>query len=138
MFSLNKILENDTLEIETWPLCHVRLMDDSRYPWIILVPALRNLKEFHDVPEEHQDLFHSEIVAASRALRAATNADKMNVASLGNMVPQLHIHVIARFAGDTAWPGPVWGIGAALPYQPNDSATLINAFKVAHNRKEIK
>jgi len=91
-------------------------MNDSRFPWIILVPALPDLREITDLPSKERHLLLDEISLVSETLQKLTGAQKMNVAALGNMVPQLHIHVIARFEQDEAWPKPVWGVGMAQPY----------------------
>lgn len=92
-------------------------MNDSRYPWLILVPEHPGLRDLHDLRNDDQVTAMTEIDLASRALQHLHSPDKINVAALGNMVPQLHIHVIARFTHDPAWPAPVWGIGDAIPYE---------------------
>ena len=91
-------------------------MNDARFSWVILVPQIANLRELHQVPEPHSITLWQEIKQISLALESFVQADKMNVAALGNQVPQLHIHVIARFVDDAAWPGPVWGVGQPTPY----------------------
>lgn len=91
-------------------------MNDSTYPWLILVPQRPDLRDLHDVPAADHGPLMAEISRASSALQQFVNPDKLNVAALGNMVPQLHIHVIARFTTDPAWPGPVWGVVPARPY----------------------
>ncbi|MBF0402026.1 MAG: HIT family protein [Magnetococcales bacterium] len=96
--------------------CQVLLMNDSRYPWLILVPNQAGLTDFDLLPEALVAPVHEDIRRASQALRTLFQPDKLNVASLGNSVPQLHIHVIARFCQDAAWPRPVWGCHPALPY----------------------
>lgn len=101
-----------------WTLCRVLLMNDSNYPWLILVPARTALRDFHDLAPEDMTLATTEITRASRALQALFDPVKLNVAALGNQVPQLHIHVIARRADDPAWPKPVWGAVPAKPYDP--------------------
>ena len=125
--TLHKALARDTVEIVRWPLCRVLLMNDSRYPWLILVPAQLNLTEMHDLNSADQTVLMSEITRASQALTALYAPDKINVGALGNMVPQLHIHVIARFRSDDAWPAPVWGAHPAVPYEPEElKVTLEN------------
>lgn len=116
MFRLDPQLERDTASLAAWPLSRVLLMRDARYPWLILVPARDGLVELHDLDGPDRALLIEEIARASRALAALTAPDKINVGALGNIVRQLHIHVVARRAGDPAWPGPVWGHGAAVPY----------------------
>lgn len=107
---LHPRLAADTVELTRWDLCQVLLMNDSTYPWLILVPQRPDLRDLHDVPAADQGPLMAEISRASSALQEFVNPDKLNVAALGNMVPQLHIHVIARFTTDPAWPGPVWGV----------------------------
>lgn len=115
-FILHQTLAADTAEIARWPLCRVLLMKDSRYPWLILVPARAEMRDLHDLDSADQVELMTEIDRASRVLVALHAPDKINVGALGNMVPQLHIHVIARFRDDDAWPGPVWGAHPAKPY----------------------
>lgn len=116
MFELHPTLAADTFIAGDLPLCRVLLMNDSSYPWLILVPKVPNMVEITDLPETEQHFLMAEITAASRMLQQSTGADKMNVAALGNMVNQLHVHVVARFKGDAAWPAPVWGKNPAIPY----------------------
>ena len=130
-FTLHKTLARDTIEIARWPLCRVLLMNDSRYPWLILVPAQLNLTEMHDLNSADQTVLMSEITRASQALTALYAPDKINVGALGNMVPQLHIHVIARFRADDGWPGPVWGAYPAIPYETEAQATMIDRLRHA-------
>ena len=115
-FSLHPKLAEDTLPIVELALCDVLLMNDRRFPWCILVPRLDNLRELHEIPDPRQAALYEEISATSRALERVVGAEKINVAALGNIVAQLHIHVIARFSSDAAWPAPVWGFGSAEPY----------------------
>ncbi|HCX68875.1 MAG TPA: diadenosine tetraphosphate hydrolase, partial [Rhodobiaceae bacterium] len=107
------------------PLCRALLMNDRRFPWVILVPRREGLRDFDDVAPVEKPNFHAEIDLASEVLREAAGAEKMNVAALGNMVPQLHVHVIARFSGDAAWPGPVWGVGTADAYSEDEGRALV-------------
>ena len=115
-FALDPRLAADTLPVGDLPLCRVLLMRDARFPWLILVPRRPDLREFIDLPADARAILMEEIAAASRALQAETGAEKLNVGALGNVVAQLHVHVVARFAADAAWPGPVWGSGAATLY----------------------
>ncbi len=116
MFELHPRLAADCFDVGTLPLCQLLLMNDGRFPWCILVPRIAGLRDLHDVPHDRRiDLF-DEIERVSKALEHLGPTDKMNVAALGNMVPQLHVHVIARTTTDAAWPGPVWGVGTAAPY----------------------
>lgn len=119
-FTLHPQLAADTARVMQLHLCDVRRMNDRRFPWLILVPARDGLREIHDLAETDQQLLWSEITAVSSRLQAVTAADKMNVAALGNQVPQLHVHVIARFTTDPAWPAPVWGRLPPDPFMPDD------------------
>ncbi|GAB3751777.1 HIT family protein [Lysobacter olei] len=115
-FALHPQLASDTHPVAHLPLCDLLLMDDANHPWLILVPRLPDAVEIIDLSEDEQAELMREISLASRALKTAFKPDKINVAALGNMVPQLHVHVIARFKGDIAWPRPAWGMADALPY----------------------
>jgi diadenosine tetraphosphate (Ap4A) HIT family hydrolase len=117
-FKLHPRLEADTAFVTDLPLCRVLAMNDARYPWLILVPR-REATELHDLNARDRALLIEQIALASEKLKALTGAAKINVGALGNLVPQLHIHVIARNASDVAWPGPVWGHGAPSPYAPD-------------------
>lgn len=119
MFELHPQLAADTVPVAEWPLCQVLLINDATYPWLVLVPARPDLRDLDDLPQADLALATGEIVKASRALKTLYNPAKINVAALGNMVPQLHIHVIARFEEDAAWPKPVWGVAPAQPYGPD-------------------
>ncbi len=115
-WDLHPDLVRDTVEVTRLPLCRVGLMNDSTYPWLVLSPMLPGLRDFHDVPASHHTVLMDEIGRASRALQNVYKPDKINVAALGNVTPQLHIHVIARSASDPAWAKPIWGIVPAKPY----------------------
>ncbi|HRK24750.1 MAG TPA: HIT domain-containing protein [Beijerinckiaceae bacterium] len=115
-FRLDPRLERDTLVLGDLALCRVLMMNDARYPWLILVPRRPDLTELIDlIPADQESLFR-EIVEVSAALRAVHNPDKLNIGALGNIVRQLHVHIVGRFASDPAWPGPVWGHSPAHPY----------------------
>jgi diadenosine tetraphosphate (Ap4A) HIT family hydrolase len=107
-FTLHVRLAADSVALGDWPLCRLLLMNDGRFPWLVLVPARADLREIHDLPRPERALLIEEIARASSLMQQAFKADKMNVAALGNQVPQLHVHVIARFVGDPAWPNPAW------------------------------
>ena len=128
-FALHEKLEADTRLVADLPLCSCLLMDDARFPWLILVPRIPGLREFHEVPKNEQPQLLKEIERVSVTLQKISNAHKLNVAALGNQVPQLHIHVIARQTTDSAWPGPVWGVGTTEPYQSDARATFIQALQ---------
>jgi len=112
MFKLDSQLQNDTFFIKDLKLCQVLLMNNSLYPWVILVPKKANLVEIIDLSKEEQILLMEEIALVSKALKSHLNPKKLNVANLGNMVSQLHIHIIARFENDPSFPKPVWGLGS--------------------------
>ncbi|HXD35676.1 MAG TPA: HIT family protein [Rhodanobacter sp.] len=115
-FALDPRLAADTRLVASLPLCDVRLMNDARYGWLILVPRRGGLVEVDDLGEDEQIALWREANLAARALRAVMPCDKLNLGALGNIVRQLHVHVVARREGDAAWPGPVWGHGRAQPY----------------------
>lgn len=127
-FALDARLEADSLPITRLALCEVRLMNNARFPWLLLVPTQSDLREFTDLSAEDQTLLMQEITHCSRVLQEITGAEKMNIGALGNMVPQLHIHIIARFAADAAWPNPVWGTGGE-PYTAQQADALISAIR---------
>ena len=116
-FELDKRLASDSFVVADMQLCRVLLMNDSRYPWLVLVPRCDGLVELADLDRARQHELLDEIHRADNALRQLGSFDKLNVAALGNVVSQLHVHVIARRIGDHAWPAPVWGSGAAQPYE---------------------
>ncbi|MBN9672814.1 HIT domain-containing protein [Roseibium aggregatum] len=124
-FTINARLEGDSYFVTNLSLCSVRLMKDANYPWLLLVPCRPDLVEIIDLEEEDQQQLMREIVLASKALRSVTDCEKLNVGALGNQVSQLHVHVIGRFRSDSAWPGPVWGVVPAEPYDPEAAETLI-------------
>ena len=124
-FSLHPRLEADAAFVVDWALTRVLLMNDARYPWLVLVPRRSGAVEIFDLDAPDRMLLVEEIARASRGLKQASGAEKINIAALGNLVPQLHVHVVARGIGDPAWPGPVWGQGAALAYDGAAMGALI-------------
>lgn len=116
MFELHPRLKADTIPVVDWPLCRILLMNECAWPWLVLVPRRHGITEIHELDAGDREMLIQEIAAASTRLQNLSGADKMNVAALGNMVPQLHIHVIARFKDDPAWPKPVFGFQAPNPY----------------------
>lgn len=114
-FALDPRLAGDTHRLARWPLCELLLMDDARYPWLILVPRIEGAHELLDLDQAERAQLWQEIDAASQALRDAFAPDKLNIGALGNVVSQLHVHVIARYRHDDAWPGPVWGAHPRIP-----------------------
>jgi len=127
-FRLHPQLAADTADVARLSLCRVLLMDDATYPWLILVPEIDGLRDFHDVPAGRDSALTSDIRRASQALATLFAPDKINVAALGNQVPQLHIHVIARFVSDPAWPKPVWGAAPRAPYDEKTRTATVQRF----------
>jgi diadenosine tetraphosphate (Ap4A) HIT family hydrolase len=117
LFELHPRLAADCGVVGDLPLCRLLLMDDSRFPWCILVPRATGLRELHDLSGSARGALFDEIEAVSRALLEIDGVQKINVGALGNLVPQLHVHVVGRHPGDAAWPGPVWGAGTAVAYE---------------------
>ena len=134
-FALDPRLAADTVAVIGLPLCDVRLMNDARYAWLVLVPRRAGLVEIDDLPAGEQAVLWQEVNRAGKALRAVVPCDKLNLGALGNIVRQLHVHVIARCEGDAAWPGPVWGHGKAVAYAgaalPERLVALRQALEVA-------
>jgi diadenosine tetraphosphate (Ap4A) HIT family hydrolase len=119
MWSLDPRLENDSTALGELPLCRVLLSEDATYPWLILVPRRPGAVEIIDLDDADQATLMTEIARAARALKAVTRCHKLNIAALGNAVPQLHVHVVARFRDDPAGARPIWG---AVPPKPYDAA----------------
>ncbi|MCX2695438.1 MULTISPECIES: HIT domain-containing protein [Ochrobactrum] len=130
-FELDKRLDADTFSVAPLGLCELRLMNDKRWPWLILVPRRAGLSEIHDMTPLDQTMLTFEAAMVSQALKNATQCHKINTGALGNMVRQLHIHVIARNEGDAGWPGPVWGHGTRAPYAEKDALRFIEAIRTA-------
>lgn len=130
-FLLHPQLAKDCAIIGDLPLCRVLLMNNRHFPWLILVPRRNELQELFDLSHEDYHTLMDEIRTASQRLHAITGAHKMNVATLGNQVPQLHVHIIARFKDDKAWPEPVWNCGIPpLPYSPQELAEAWARFNI--------
>jgi diadenosine tetraphosphate (Ap4A) HIT family hydrolase len=124
-FQLDARLATDTLFVAEWTLCRVLLMDDAQFPWLVLVPRREGLAELDDLTERDRTQLMCEITRAMKVLRGVVECDKLNVGALGNIVRQLHVHVVARREGDAAWPGPVWGHGPAHHYLPEARDKLL-------------
>jgi diadenosine tetraphosphate (Ap4A) HIT family hydrolase len=116
-FQLSERLAADSIFLADWPLCQLRLMDDARFPWLILVPRRAGLEEWTELSLADSATLSAEIAMAGRGLAEMFRPAKLNVGALGNIVRQMHVHVIARFEADAAWPGPVWGQGTRIPYE---------------------
>ena len=128
-FVLHPQLAKDTALIGQIGECLLLLMKDARYPWLILVPEQEGLRELHDLSDDQFSSVTQIIKQTSLRLQTLTEALKINVAALGNMVPQLHIHIIARREDDASWPGPVWGVGTAEPYTEDELTVLVATLK---------
>jgi diadenosine tetraphosphate (Ap4A) HIT family hydrolase len=135
-FALHPTLAADTAEVTRLPLSRLLLRDDRTYPWLILVPERARLRELHEMDCTDRAVLMEEIAMASCALRDLYQPHKINVAALGNQVEQLHVHVIARFHHDPAWPRPIWGVVTPTPYGAHERQTLLGALQdaVARNR----
>lgn len=132
-FDLNPRLEGDSLPVLDLPLCAVRLMKDANYPWLLLMPRKPDLVEIIDLTELDQQQLMREIALTSQVLRDVTECEKLNVGALGNQVPQLHVHIIARFRADAAWPGPIWGVVPPRPYEDDADKHLIDRLRTAYS-----
>lgn len=130
-FILDSRLAGDTIPIVSLGLCTLRLMNDRRWPWLILVPQRADMSEIHDLTPLDQTMLTFEAGLAAQALKTVTGCEKINTGALGNIVRQLHFHIIARNTGDAGWPGPVWGHGTREPYSGNEAKafaeTVLNA-----------
>jgi diadenosine tetraphosphate (Ap4A) HIT family hydrolase len=125
-FTLDPQLAADTHALGRFELSRVLMLDDARYPWLVLVPEIVGIEEIIELSDSDQQQLMREIASASRVLRALYKPDKLNVGALGNRVRQLHVHVLARFVSDVAWPGPVWGVGQAQPYPPHMAGVMMD------------
>ena len=123
-FQLDSRLEADTIPVGDLSLCSVLLLNDARFPWFVLVPRVEGASELTDLSDEQAIRLMQEIRIATRVMTSLSRPDKVNVGALGNIVTQLHVHVIGRFRSDPAWPGPVWGHGMRSPY-PDHAATAL-------------
>jgi diadenosine tetraphosphate (Ap4A) HIT family hydrolase len=128
-FVLDPRLAADTAFIADGPLSQVRLMDDTRFPWLVLVPRVNGVSEWLELDGGQQRLLLAEINQAGQLIRAQPGVEKLNIGALGNIVRQLHVHLIGRHDGDPAWPGPVWGQGAAVRHAPAALATQIDTWR---------
>lgn len=129
MAELHPRLARDCQVLGEMSLSRLLLMDDSQYPWFILVPDREGIREIHELPSVEQHRLLDESMALSRAICEAFKPDKLNIAALGNLVPQLHVHHVARYQDDPAWPGPVWGARPAVPYAEPARLTVIRDLK---------
>lgn len=130
-FVLHQQLDAETLEVGGLELCRVRLMNDARFPWVIAVPERAGLREFLQLDLDDCAQLTRELRRIGLGMLELFRPDKLNVAALGNVVPQFHVHVVARFRDDPAWPRPVWGSGTAPPYPPDLAVERIKALRAA-------
>ena len=128
-WSLHPQLNHDTIDIGDLPLSKVLVIKDANYPWLLLVPRREGAVEIIDLDEVEQAQLMTEVSRVARALKEITKCDKLNIAALGNAVPQLHVHIIARRHGDAAWPRPVWGVAEALPHDAEEVQHFISALR---------
>jgi diadenosine tetraphosphate (Ap4A) HIT family hydrolase len=128
-WSLHSQLARDTVAIGDLPLSCVLVVNDANWPWLLLVPRRTGVSEIIDLDEVEQAQLMTEIARTARALKAVTGCDKLNIAALGNVVPQLHVHVIARREGDAGWPKPIWGAVASHPHDPGELDRFIAAIR---------
>ena len=124
-FTLHPRLAADCIDLGKMDLSRLLLLNDSRYPWCILVPERTGIREVYELTDADQMTLTRESARLSRFLAETFAADKMNTGALGNLVPQLHLHHIARYHNDAAWPGQVWGVGKAVPYDEADLAKMV-------------
>lgn len=125
-FEIDGRLTGSSVPVGDWPLCHVRLSEDSRWPWLLLIPRRTGAVELFDLSPSDRTLLVEEAAKAAEIVRDLIAADKTNVATLGNQVPQMHVHVIGRKIGDPGWPGPIWGVGEPVPYAPDDLDRMVS------------
>jgi diadenosine tetraphosphate (Ap4A) HIT family hydrolase len=125
-FRLDERLASDTTLLMQLGLCQLRLMHDSRWPWVLLVPQRDGISEVFELTPLDQTMLTFETAIAAKALKQATGCDKINVGALGNQVRQFHLHIIARNQTDPAWPGPVWGHGQAIPWEADAQTEFTN------------
>ncbi len=129
MVDLHPQLLQDCQVIGRFSLCYLLLMDDANYPWFILVPDREDISEIYQLTEDEQQQLMRESSHLAKVLTQQFQAHKLNIAALGNVVPQLHIHHVVRYRHDGAWPAPVWGQAAAVPYTKKARAAVISSLK---------
>ena len=125
-FELDGRIARDSDLVTEFTLCQLRIQNDSRWPWLVMVPERPGMTEIFDLSPAEQALLSTEVNRVAGALKTVTGATKINVGALGNIVRQLHVHVIARFEGDANWPGPIWGFGQAQPYGESQKQDFLN------------
>ena len=128
-FTLDNNLNNTSHLIEIKSNIQIRIVDDERFFWLLLIPQIDGLKEWHQIPHDTVTAMHEMMLEISRHLETRLAPDKINIGALGNMVPQFHLHLVLRYKGDEAWPGPVWGSGKAVALQPDERQKRIALIK---------
>ncbi|MEI6712285.1 MAG: HIT family protein [Verrucomicrobiota bacterium] len=131
LFTVHPQLAGQSVFVCELQLSRLVLMNNQRFPWLLLIPRLNDVTEIVDLSEEHQMLLWREIARVSQLLRDLFQPDKLNVATIGNLVPQLHVHLIARFQTDEAWPKPTFGFAPPLPYSPEERDALLTRILAA-------
>lgn len=131
MFNLDERFVRDSEFVISLGLCQLRLQNDSRWPWLVMIPQRNDISEIFELSPLDQTMLTFEMNLVAKALKDATGADKINVGALGNIVRQLHVHVIARNEGDANWPGPVWGFEKSVPYDEEARHLFIEKLKDA-------
>lgn len=126
-FHLDARLARDSDLVMALDLCQLRILNDSRWPWLMLVPQRPDKTEIFELEPQDQARLSEEVSRVAEALKRVTEAGKINIGALGNVVSQLHVHVVARSAGDANWPGPIWGHGSAVPYDEDKKRTFLAA-----------
>ena len=134
-FRIDPAFGSGSVAAADWPLCHVRVQDDSRFPWLILIPRYAGLHELEDLDPSSRARLTEEIVRAGRCVRDIGEAlgwsvQKLNVAALGNVTAQLHVHVVGRRHDDGLWPDPIWGRGQPVPYGPRELQLILSSLRL--------
>ena len=128
-FSVAQAFESGSVAAAEWPLCHVRLQDDARFPWLILIPRVERAVELEDLSVAQRAVLMEETVRAGALVRRLGAVEKLNVGAIGNVTAQLHVHVVGRRRDDGLWPDPVWGRGPVVPYADGERARLLEVAK---------
>lgn len=128
-FEVAPAFEAGSVAAAEWPLCHVRLQDDARFPWLILIPRVEGAVELEDLSVEQRTMLMEETVRAGALVRRLGAVEKLNVGAIGNVTAQLHVHVVGRRRDDGLWPDPVWGRGPVIPYADGELARLLGVVK---------
>ena len=129
-FTLDSRIEKTSFFITTIDEFHIRLVNDKRYIWLLMLPMGTDLTELDDLAPDTQTALISRASQLSAALKSTFKADKMNIATIGNIVPQFHLHIIARHISDEAWPAPVWGRGTAVTYKQDEAELMIDQINI--------